>query len=97
MDETVIQVLKELGKTPQSKSYVWVQRGGPPDSPIILFDYDPTRSQDVPVCLLEDYSGYLQVDGYDGSSLVIRDNGITALGCMARARRKFDESLKAQG
>jgi len=97
MDETVIQVLKEVGKTPQSKSYLWVQRGGPPDSPIILFDYDPTRSQDVPVRLLEDYSGYLQVDGYDGYSLVIRDNGITALGCMAHVRRKFDEALKAQG
>lgn len=97
MDETVIQVLKELGKTPQSQSYLWVQRGGPPDSPIILFDYDPSRSQSVPLRLLEGYSGYLQVDGYEGYSKVIADNDLTALGCMAHARRKFDEALKAQG
>ena len=30
MDETVTQVLNEPGKTPQSKSYMWVMRGGPP-------------------------------------------------------------------
>ena len=31
MDETTVQVLKEPGKTAQSKSYLWLQRGGPPD------------------------------------------------------------------
>jgi transposase len=35
MDETTVQVLKEPGKTAQSKSYIWVQRGGPPGQPII--------------------------------------------------------------
>ena len=44
MDETRYQVLKEPGKTPQSQSYMWVQRGGPPGRPIIMFDYAPTRS-----------------------------------------------------
>jgi transposase len=28
MDETTVQVLKEAGKTAQSKSYLWLQRGG---------------------------------------------------------------------
>ena len=32
MDETTVQVLNEPDKTPHSKSYMWVQRGGPPDS-----------------------------------------------------------------
>ena len=59
MDETRQQVLKEPGKTPQSQSYLWVQRGGPPERPIVLYDYDPSRSQDVPVRLLGDYAGYL--------------------------------------
>ena len=35
-------------------------------SKIILYDYAPTRSQQVPIDLLDDYSGYLQTDGYDG-------------------------------
>jgi transposase len=63
MDETRIQVLKEPDKSPQSQSYLWVQRGGPPDQPILLYDYDPSRSQDVPRRLLGDYRGFLQVDG----------------------------------
>ena len=66
MDETPTQVLKEPGKTAESKSYLWVQRGGPPETPIILFDYDPSRSQEVPKRLLADFQGILQTDGYAG-------------------------------
>ena len=44
---------------PQSQSYLWVQRGGPPDHPILLYDYDPSRSQKVPIRLLEGFCGYL--------------------------------------
>ena len=97
MDETTVQVLKEPGKTAQSKSYLWVQRGGPPGQPIILFDYDPSRSQSVPLRLLEGYRGYLQVDGYEGYNGIGSQRGIRLVGCMAHARRKFDEALKAQG
>ena len=97
MDETRCQVLKEPGKTPQSQSYMWVQRGGPPDKRVILFDYAPTRSQEVPVELLADYAGYLQIDGYEGYNKVCVQNDITPLGCMAHVRRKFDQALKTQG
>jgi hypothetical protein len=47
MDETRVQVLNEPGKTPQSHSYMWVQRGGPPDKQIVQFHYDPGRSTDT--------------------------------------------------
>ncbi len=97
MDETRVQVLKEPGKSPQSQSYLWVQRGGPPDRPIVLFDYDPSRSQEVPKRLLPSFSGYLQTDGYEGYNKVCQDNGITQLGCWTHVRRKFDEAVKAQG
>ncbi|MDP9179837.1 MAG: IS66 family transposase [Gemmatimonadota bacterium] len=97
MDETTVQVLKEPGKTAQSKSYLWVQRGGPPGRPVILFDYDPSRSQSVPLRLLEGYRGYLHVDGYEGYNGIGSQRGIQLVGCMAHARRKFDEALKAQG
>ena len=97
MDETPVQVLNEPGKTPQSQSYMWVQRGGPPGQTIILFDYDPSRSGSVPVRLLDDFQGYLQSDGYDGYGAVCQKAGITQVGCMAHARRKFDEAIKAQG
>ena len=97
MDETRCQVLKEPGKTPQSQSTMWVQRGGPPGSLVILFDYAPTRSQEVPVELLGDYAGYLQIDGYEGYNKICAQNEIVPLGCMAHVRRKFDQALKAQG
>ena len=37
MDETTVQVLKEDGKAPTLKSYLWVQHGGPPVHPLILY------------------------------------------------------------
>ncbi|MCP3851286.1 MAG: IS66 family transposase, partial [Gammaproteobacteria bacterium] len=60
-------------------------------------DYAPTRSQEVPVELLADYAGYLQIDGYEGYNKICAQNEIVPLGCMAHVRRKFDQALKAQG
>jgi len=97
MDETTVQVLKEPGKTAQSKSYLWVQRGGPPDQPILLYDYDPGRGAGVPIRLLEGFKGTLQTDGYDGYNAAVALGKLTHIGCFAHARRKFDEALKAQG
>ncbi len=97
MDETTVQVLNEPNKTAQSKSYLWVQRGGSPEMPVILFDYDPSRSQAVPKRLLEGFKGYLQTDGDDGYNAVVINGKLTHVGCWAHARRKFSEAVKAQG
>ncbi len=97
MDETTVQVLNEKGKEAQSKSYMWVQRGGPPDKPIILFDYAPTRGSSVPVSLLDGFAGTLQTDGYEGYNAVVKSNQLRQAGCWAHARRKFDEAVKSQG
>jgi len=97
MDETTVQVLNEPGKSAQSKSYLWLQRGGPPEQPIILYDYDASRSQSVPSRLLAGYAGYLQTDGYSGYNAVVNANQLVHVGCMAHARRKFSEAVKAQG
>ena len=97
MDETPVQVLKEPGKIAESKSYLWVQRGGPPGQPIILFDYDPSRSREVPLRLLVGFTGILQTDAYAGYCEAVRVYGLTHAGCLAHARRKFDEVIKSQG
>ena len=97
MDETRCQVLKESDKTPQSQSFMWVQRGGPPDKEIVLYDYAPSRSQQVPVDLLGDYVGYLQTDGYEGYNKVCAGNKIIQTGCWAHVRRRFDQAIKVQG
>jgi transposase len=66
MDETTVQVLKESGKKPQSKSYLWLQYGGPPEQPVVLYHYDPGRGAGVVKRLLTGFKGYLQTDGYGG-------------------------------
>jgi transposase len=96
MDETVVQVLKEKDKAPTTNSYMWVQTGGPPDKPVVLYDYDPSRSASVPTALLEGYKGYLMTDGYDGYNEVARTDGIERLACWAHVRRRFVEATRVQ-
>lgn len=96
MDETRVQVLNEPDKTPQSNSYMWVQRGGPPGKSIIQFHYDPGRSTATAERLLQGFTGTLMTDGYKLYRQVARDKGITHLCCWAHSRRKFIEAQKAQ-
>ena len=96
MDETVVQVLKEDGKTPTSTSYMWVQTGGPPDKPVVLYDYDPSRSGGVPVRLLQGWRGYLMTDGYDGYNALAKADGIEHLACWAHVRRRFVDAARVQ-
>jgi len=97
IDETQVQVLKEPGKSPQSRSYMWVQRGGPPDVPVIHFHYDPSRATNVADKLLAGFEGVVMSDGYEPYRKVAADNkGIVHLCCLAHARRKFVEAKNAQ-
>ncbi|MDN5862568.1 MAG: IS66 family transposase [Salinisphaera sp.] len=95
MDETPVQVLKEPGKAPQSKSYMWVAKGGPPARPVVLYTYDPGRSGQVPLTLLEGWRGYLMTDGYEGYSAIAKRDRVEHLVCLVHARRKFVEAKRA--
>ncbi|HBO7940872.1 MULTISPECIES: IS66 family transposase [Pseudomonas] len=95
-DETRVQVLKEPDRDPGSQSWMWVQTGGPPDHPVILFDYTSSRAQEVPQRLLEGYRGYLMTDDYAGYNAIAAQEGVERQGCWAHARRKFIEAQKAQ-
>ena len=90
-DETPIQVLKESGKKPQSKSYMWLYRTTQGSShPIILYDYQPSRSGDNAIRFLNGFKGYLHTDGYSGYNKL---EDITRCGCWAHLRRKFVEAI----
>ena len=95
MDETRVQVLDEPGRSPQSQSYMWVLRSV--EQPAVLFHYSPTRNSEVPKHLLNDFSGALMVDGYQGYHAVCESPSITRLGCWAHARRGFVDAKKAYG
>ena len=96
-DETRLKVLKEPGLKASSHKWMWIMRGGPPDRPVVLFDYDRSRGKAVALRLLEYFEGnYFQSDGYSGYEAVCQKKGITHLGCWDHARRKFVEAEKAQ-
>ena len=91
-DETHTQVLKEDGKTAESKSYMWVRSTPHAKNKIILFDYDPTRSGDVAKKLFEDFSGYVQVDGYAGYNFLEKQSNVFRIGCNMHGRRYFEQA-----
>lgn len=93
-DETPVQVLKEEGKKPQTKSYMWLYRtGNDGREPIILYDYQPSRNGDHAVTYLKDFNGYVHSDGYSGYNKL---TGITRCGCWAHLRRKFIEAIPSK-
>ena len=95
-DETRVQVLKEPDRDPTSQSWMWVQASGPPERPVILFDYTTSRAQEVPLRLFADYRGYLMTDDYAGYNALGAQPGIERLACMAHVRRKFVDAQKVQ-
>lgn len=62
----------------------------------MLYDYNPSRSAQVPVRLLEGWHGYVMTDGYEGYGAAARGTGVEHLACWAHARRGFVEAVKLQ-
>src|SRR5690606_29068399 len=91
-DETSLQVLSEPERPATSKSYMWLYRTGRMSPAIILYDYQRTRAAKHPSRFLKDFQGYIHVDGYAGYNGIA---GVTLVGCLAHARRKFTEALQA--
>ncbi|BCL61591.1 IS66 family transposase [Desulfomarina profundi] len=94
IDETTVQVLKEPGRSPTTKSYMWVCRGGAPVRPGLLYHYAPNRSSDVARDLLRGYRGVVQSDGYKGYDFLDTESKIVHAACWAHARRKFTDAQK---
>ncbi len=100
IDETRLQVLNEPGRKNTQLSQMWVYVGGPPDNPVIWYQYADTRSGDVPVEFLypqeadsQDGSMYLVTDGYDGYNALSKAPGILGhAACWAHVRRRFVEA-----
>ena len=97
IDETTVQVLKEPGRKPSTKSYMWVFRGGPPGRIAFLYQYHPTRSGNAAQNFLKGYQGVVQTDGYTGYNFLDQASGIDHIGCLAHVRRKFTDVTKAAG
>ncbi len=91
-DETTIQVLKEEGRKPQTKSYMWLYRSAASaEHQVVIFDYQMTRAGQHPKDFLDSFNGYLHVDGYAGYNSVFNTIRVA---CMAHLRRKFVDAEK---
>jgi transposase len=94
IDETPVQVINSE-KPATAEHWMWVRVAGPPRKRIILFDYDASRSSKVAARLLEGAYGTIQSDGYGAYDQVAQQYGLVHCGCIAHARRKFFEAIKA--
>lgn len=94
-DETPVQQL-DPGKGKTKRAYLWAYRTTPLSTapPIVLFDYHPGRSGALVRAFLGQWVGHLMVDDYPGYK-ALWAKGITELGCLAHARRKFFELARA--
>ena len=93
-DETRVQVIDEPDQKGSTQNWMWVyltdEYSGSPR--IVLFQYERRRAGYHPETFLgEQFHGYFTCDGYQAyHSLPER---ITVTGCMAHARRRFEEAL----
>ena len=93
-DATTVQVLKEVGKTAQSKSTEWVYcTSAGARHKIKLYEYKPSHSQKHPLEFLRGFKGYLHTDGHKVYRNLPPD--IIVVGCWAHARRYLETIWKA--
>jgi transposase len=88
-DDTGIHVLKEDGRSPSSRSALWIRRGGPPDKPVVLLDYDVSKGSAVASRLLDQCHGSLVVDAAPSFNAIVAKNELDVVYCNDHSRRKF--------
>ena len=94
IDATHVQVLKEPGRSAQSKSFMWAR--GSPEKNMVLFDYNVSGGGQVADKLLVGAQGVVQGDGHKGYKKVSNPL-ITFIGCLMHARRRFHQAWLVGG
>ena len=93
-DETGIQVLKEDGREPSTRSALWIRRGGAPATPVVLMDYRRGKGEADAGPLLERCEGYLVSDAAPTFENLCAAHDLLAVLCNDHARRKFVEAAR---
>lgn len=94
-DETPVLILTKNGVRTSHQAYMWqLSRWGL--KPLVIFEFDLSRKKEVAQKLLGAYSGFVQIDGYQGYDVLFDDiSPRTRVGCMAHVVRKFKDVLAA--
>jgi transposase len=94
-DETPIALL-DPGGGKTKKAYMWAYaRGAFEPEPGVVFDFCAGRGGQYPCAFLKGWAGTLVVDAYSGYDAALSLHGRSTAYCLAHARRKFDELVKA--
>ena len=93
-DEPPVNMLDPgAGKT--KRAYIWAYaRGGFDALPGVAYDFCVSRAAQYLIAFLGEWSGTLVRDEYSAYDSVVRLHGRRAAGCLAHARRKYDELIK---
>ena len=95
-DETPVQQL-DPGRGKTKRAYLWAYRSNVLETgpPIVVFDYQTSRAGRHAREFLSGWQGQLMVDDFGGYKTLFA-NGVTELGCLAHARRKYFDLNAAQ-
>ena len=95
-DETPVAQL-DPGKGKTHRAYLWAYRSNVLETgpPMVVFDYQTSRAGRHARDFLAGWQGHLMVDDFSGYKALFTE-GITELGCLAHARRKFFDLNVAQ-
>lgn len=105
LDETRFQVMGEDHRENTQKSYMYVYKGGPPDKPVVWFNYEDNKGSQVPIDFLfptdkkipESTSMVLVSDDYSGFNALAAHPAIKGhAACWAHARRKYHEASQGR-
>ena len=89
-DETPVAMLKP-GKGMTHRAYIWSYGSTQFDSlPAVVYDFADSRAAAHPKAFLDGWSGKLVCDDYSGYKGLFAE-GVTEVGCLAHARRKFND------
>ena len=93
-DETPVNML-DPGSCKTKRAYVWAYARSSFDAlPGVAYDFCIGRAATYPIEFLKGWSGTLVCDGYKAYESVFKLETRIEAGCMAHARRKFDELIK---
>ena len=93
-DETPVNML-DPGSGKTKRAYVWAYARSSFDALAgVAYDFCIGRAATYPIEFLKGWSGTLVCDGYKAYESVFKLNARIEAGCMAHARRKFDELIK---
>jgi hypothetical protein len=90
VDETPVQMLMP-GTKKTHRSYVWAYATSPfCETSAVVYDFSLSRAGEHARNFLQDWKGKLICDDFGGYKACF-ELGVTEIGCMAHARRKFSE------